>query len=83
MCDCRKRIEEKLLEREVAEHPAATGHKVTLQGYAVCFGENASWRAYMPYEAFAQVPLKKGGSKPKKTIGNMFFSYCPFCGVKA
>jgi len=82
-CDCRSRIEAKLTERFVLETPGATGHKVALKGYALCFGvEVATMRPYMEYETFAQVPLKKGGSKPKKTTGNFFFTYCPFCGTK-
>ena len=36
----------------------------------------------MEYEEFAYVPIKKGGEKPKKQRGNMFFSFCPFCGEK-
>ena len=34
-------------------------------------------------ERDALMPLKSGGSKPKKTKGSMVFSFCPFCGVDA
>ena len=82
-CNCRTEIEEKLLNHFKTNEPAATEHKVKLQGYAYCFGEKGtSVRAFMPYETFAQVPMRKGGAKPKKTTGNMFFSHCPFCGEK-
>ena len=83
-CTCRKDFEAKLTERYIAAEPTATQHKVTLQGYALAITEGSGivQRSYMPYETFAYVPLKKGGMKPKKTTGNMFFSYCPFCGEK-
>ena len=83
MCDCKKDIEAKLLERFVEQTPAAEGHKVKLQGYGLIFGAAASERAYMPIEATASHLLKKGGMKSKTTKQNMFFNFCPFCGVVA
>lgn len=83
MCDCRKDLEQKLTERYQAQEPTARDHKVTLQGYGLTLtGNKFMERGYMPYETFAYVPLKKGGEKPKKTTGSMFFSFCPFCGEK-
>lgn len=81
MCDCRKDLETKLTERYQTQEPAARDHKVKLQGYGVVLaGNQFAERGYMPYETFALVSLKKGGEKPKKTTGSMFFSFCPFCG---
>jgi len=82
MCDCRKNLEAKLTERFKQMSPDATGHKVALQGYAICLGETLHSRSFMPYKATAEFPLKKGGTKVKSELGNMFFSHCPFCGEK-
>lgn len=80
-CTCKTDLEAKLTERYVSMEPTATGHKVELQGYGIALTETGcEVKGFMQYETFANVPLKKGGSKPKKTTGNMFFSYCPFCG---
>lgn len=82
MCDCRKDIEQKLTDRFKEKSPEASGHEVKLQGYAYCFGEKLTTRAFMPYKTTAEPPLKKGGTKIKNETGNMFFNYCPFCGEK-
>lgn len=82
-CNCKKEIETNLRLRLEDTEPNSTGHKVQLMGYGLVLTENKFVsRPFMEYETFAFVPLKKGGSKPKKTTGNMFFSYCPFCGEK-
>ena len=83
MCDCKDRLEAQLTERFAASKPEAHDHKVTLEGYGFSIHENAMvLRGFMPYTAFAFVPLKKGGEKPQKIKGNMIFSFCPFCGEK-
>ena len=83
-CDCQNKINGMLTERFKKDEPAATDHKVKLQGYAIVLTDSGCvTKPFMEYETFANVPLKKGGTKPKKTTGNMVFSYCPFCGVKA
>jgi len=82
MCDCRTNLEAKLLERFKQQKPRATGHGVSLQGYAICLGEKVSRRPFMPCKTTASYPLKKGGEKVKSETLNMFFSYCPFCGEK-
>ena len=83
-CDCRKELNDKLTARFKEMEPTATSHKVELQGYGIGITPEGGCvsRPFMEYKTFANVPLKKGGTKPKKTSGNMFFSYCPFCGVK-
>ena len=83
-CNCQKELEVKLTERFKENVPDARDHKVRLQGYGFVVGKEAIVaRGYMPYRASATHPLKKGGEKEKSTVGNMFFSYCPFCGLKA
>jgi hypothetical protein len=82
MCECKADIEEKLTKHYAEKEKKGRGHEVTLKGYAIVLGAAVSQRPYMPYETFAYVPLVKGGEKPKKTTGNMFFSFCPFCGEK-
>lgn len=83
-CDCSDDIEAKLKERLVTQKPDSTDHKVKLLGYG--FGITDSGvviNSFMEYEAYSLDPIKKGGHKPKKSKGNMLFSFCPFCGVKA
>lgn len=82
MCDCRKNIEEKLLSGFKTQAPEATNHSVSLAGYVLIFGATLEEKGCMPIETSADFPLKKGGSKPKKSRTNMIFTYCPFCGVK-
>ncbi len=84
-CTCKKDIEQKLLERFKAQQPDATAHEASLQGYGFGIdptGNRMVLRGFLPYRTTAVFPLKKGGSKSKTTTGNMYFSYCPFCGVK-
>lgn len=83
MCNCKSELEEKLTTRFKDATPDARAHKVTLQGYGFAIKDKTMYlQPYMTYQGFSYVPLKKGGEKPKKVTGNMFFSYCPFCGVK-
>jgi len=83
-CNCKKEIEEKLTARFAESTPTASQHKVKLQGYGITIeADTLHERALMEYETYALVPLKSGGSKPKKTKGSMVFSFCPFCGTSA
>jgi hypothetical protein len=80
-CNCKSEIEAKLNENFKAATPDARDHKVTLKGYGFGIINNTIvMQPFFEYEGFSYVPLKKGGEKPKKVIGNMIFSYCPFCG---
>lgn len=82
-CNCKLDIEKKLLENFQAKAPEAVGHYVELGGYGLVVTEKAMMlRGFLPYKAGAEYPLKKGGVRNKKMDGSMFFSYCPFCGVK-
>lgn len=82
-CTCKADIEAKFLERFKEQQPEATDHGVELAGYGLCVVGNAL-KAFpcMPVRLSALHPLKKGGTKLKKSESSMFFSYCPFCGIK-
>lgn len=81
MCNCKKDIEAKLLERFKSQTPEAADHETELAGYAIVFGESVDLVPFMPIHMEASYPVKKtGGWKTKKTSQNMMFSYCPFCG---
>ena len=83
MCNCHAELNKKLTDMFAAKAPSSKDHKVELKGYGIVLTDKGCIeRGYMPYETYCLEPLKKGGSKPKKTTGNMFFSYCPFCGEK-
>lgn len=83
-CNCRAELEDKLVERFREGAPGATDHKASLQGYGFALtGNKMVMRGYMDVAAKARYPLKKGGFKEKTIKQSLFFSYCPFCGVKA
>ncbi|WP_114973375.1 hypothetical protein [Rhodoferax ferrireducens] len=83
-CNCKKDLEEKLTERFKEQSPLATVHGTELQGYGFAIvGDSMKVLGYMPVKQSAMVPLKSGATKLKTTTQNMFFSFCPFCGVKA
>lgn len=82
-CECRKNLEAQLTERFKGKFPEATDHDVKLEGFGFAIiGNRMTMRPCMPYKAGATHALKKGGTKWKAETGSMFFSYCPFCGVK-
>lgn len=83
-CECKKELESKLLARFKEQSPEAFNHDAALSGYGLALtGNTMKSRAYMDVKQTANFPLKKGGSKQKTVSLSMFFSYCPFCGVKA
>lgn len=84
MCDCKKELEIRLTEKFAERSPEATDHAVEMQGYGlVVIDGSMEQMGYMPVEATAMFPLKSGGKKYKTVKQTMFFSYCPFCGVKS
>lgn len=82
MCDCRPRIEGKLLDKFRTQFPDATEHRIKLTGYALIFGKELTEKGCMPIEQTAKFPLKKGGAKEKVQKISMMFTFCPFCGTK-
>lgn len=83
MCDCKEKIEAKLLEAFMAEAADATGHEVSLEGYSFSLRNNVvTLRPFAAYKTCARFPLKKGGFKRKVRTGFMGFSFCPYCGEK-
>lgn len=80
MCDCRKDIETRLLER-FAEQNQGTDHRVELGGYAfVIDGNLMKEKGCMPIEGSYLHTFKNGNVKRKKVSQSMCFNYCPFCG---
>jgi len=83
MCDCREKIEARLLQAFKEEHPEATDHKVKLEGYAFIFGAQVTVKACMPIKRTATFPVKKGGgTREKAEKVSLMFNCCPFCGEK-
>jgi hypothetical protein len=69
-------------EKRVAEHYSLVlGVPATAEAKNVAFvlGDAPDERAYLPYAIKADKPGFKG-AKGKEI--SMFFTYCPFCGVK-
>ena len=82
-CECKTEIEAKLTEHFQEQKPDASDHGVRLQGYGFAIVDNKmEMLAYMSAVHSANFTLKNGSQKTKSTTTNMFFSYCPFCGVK-
>lgn len=83
MCDCKSAIEKKLTERFQEEKPSFTEHKVELQGFGhVVLGGEFRLMPFMEFEKSGCDPKKNIDKRLKKQRGNMFFSFCPFCGVE-
>ncbi len=81
-CDCKKKTEERLKEHYAGMIPGARSLEVSLKGYAITFGKGLSFRPFMPVEATHLVTAKSTGVEKQKTEKtNMFFNFCPFCGV--
>jgi hypothetical protein len=83
MCDCRKDLESRLLERFIEQKPG-TEHKAQLSGYGFVFSADntMTMRGCMPAEMSYMHTLKNGKVKLKKLVQNMLFTFCPFCGQR-
>lgn len=69
-------------EARLAEHYSkqlGVQAKAEAKNVAIVFGSVISERAYLPYAIKADKPGFKG-AKGKEI--SMFFSFCPFCGIK-
>ena len=82
MCNCKKEIEKKLIERYRETAPEASGHEAELTGYTLIIGDELKTKGCMPIKLRAKFPLKKGGDKERTSTQNMIFTFCPFCGQK-
>lgn len=82
MCNCKTEIEDQLVERLKAKHPAATGHRASLEGYGFAIeGNTMKLLPYMQIKFGAGHANKKTGREQWKTEkGTMSFRFCPFCG---
>lgn len=82
MCDCRKRIEEKLTKFQTEKMPESKDVEAKLMGYALMIEGNALIsKPCMPIEVRHTVTVKKTGLEKRKVEkSNMTFSFCPFCG---
>lgn len=82
MCNCKKDIEEKLLNRFIEKTPDAKSHCVKLEGYTLVLQDNRLLqKGYMDVTLTAAFQVKKTGEfKAKKQTEFMTFNFCPFCG---
>lgn len=84
MCKCRQNIEVRLLDRLKEQKPGVKDHGAKLMGYAMgIVGSTMVSKPYMGLEISYQSELKKrpGEYRSKKEKLNMYFNFCPFCGV--
>jgi hypothetical protein len=80
-CDCLKKVSE-LAVKHITEKSTLKNFKVESSRW-----EHKSWypsnRIYTRIEFISTFTKKDGSeSKPKKDFISIFFTYCPFCGVK-
>ena len=81
-CTCQSDLEKRLTERFVNRLPDSKDVQAHLAGYAFVLGESLQSMPYMPVHTTHAVTIKKTGlSKQKTEKTNMFFTFCPFCGV--
>ena len=82
-CNCKKELEEKLTQNFKNANPEAVEHGSVIDGYGFLFVANGmEQRGFMEVKSTANFPLKNGNMKVKTLKQSMFFSYCPFCGIK-
>lgn len=84
-CDCRLRIEQKLLTHYADEFGPGNTTGVELKGFAFSVGERGvEYIAVMPFEVTYRHTTKRSGKVQLKTKkGSFHFNYCPFCGQPA
>lgn len=82
MCDCKTKLEQRLLVAFKEKHPTAVAHTATLDGYGMALIENTvTLLPFMQIKFGAGHQTKAGFEKWKTEKGTMRFSFCPFCGV--
>lgn len=83
MCNCRKDIEQRLLNSAKSDHPGSTDHTMKLTGYAlVCGDDGWSSKQIMPIEGSYTIKTKAGKPVTKKIKASMCANFCMFCGEK-
>lgn len=83
MCDCKEQIESKLLAWLIKQEPEGKEHKMSLLGYGVVFQEETLIeKPFMECEASYVRQQKNGKLRIRKGVNKVFFSFCPFCGLK-
>lgn len=81
MCDCKKEMEEKLLESVKQQKPNAQQLKVEIAGYGIMIiGNTMVLRPVMPVSVEYVYNLKNGKQKAKKETISFALKHCPFCG---
>lgn len=82
MCDCKKVVEGKLLERAKEMLPESENIKVDIGGYTFLLTDNTmKLSQFLPATIEHTVTVKKTGEKKKKKmVQNITASYCMFCG---
>lgn len=81
-CTCKEDVSAKLLEHARKKNPDHTAHEVTLEGYGlVLTNSEAVEKPFMPVTVEALRTTKGRIERKTKSRLNMFFSFCPFCGV--
>lgn len=82
-CNCREDLEKRLKDHYAEKLSESREVEASLMGYAFTLGPSLGIKAYMPAEIRHTVTVKSTGLDKRKTEKvNMFFSHCPFCGVK-
>ena len=87
MCNCINEIECGLLKSVVSQYPEGKRHAAIPGGQALKIGrdgEPSYWVGFAPIEGSVELPLRKNPDtlKVKKLKLKMYFTYCPYCGVK-
>ncbi len=81
MCNCKKEMEARLLEK-CSQEPGED-HKIKLMGYGYILSDNKlEYRPVMPIEHTYMHTAKNGNKKSKTDKISMVLSHCPFCGEK-
>ena len=81
-CTCCDDVEKRVIDNYTERFPNSKDVSAKLLGYAFVLGGALGYKPYMPIEISHTVVIKKSGIEKRKTEKlNMFFNFCPFCGV--
>lgn len=81
-CDCRKDLEQKMLENFKLQNPDASNVNVSMDGYAFQLVENGMRMVnVMPCKiTYTNTVKKTGRQKDRQKTINITGNYCMFCG---